>query len=362
MIDEDIARIISAGQADETSERNFVKLISSIMKETGLSDPDRVFTDIFRGFNRLGQGSSLPVNTDLQGLTFFTRPDLNLSHDNIAQHRSLTAMLTDTPHNYAHAIKTILDPRGTNKYDRREHPIVDMSSPFIHLLSNTLTSLSGWPDWQMNTYSSPEGIVKETWQLAEGIVEINGKFTLTADFQNFSGSPVLSLIAYWLLYMQMVSTGKMFPHLENVVANRKDYETRIYRFVLDSSNRFVTTWASTLVAMPTAVNIGAAFNYSRDSPQVREVDKVSTAFECTAAFYNDPIVLKEFNEISYTFLPALRSARHNPDFYKLHPSQYAYFNYKGYPIINLRTSEFEWWVKIEDVKKAVIEAPHLFER
>ncbi len=358
MIDEDISSIFN--NPNGGTNIDFSRIVSSILKETGLSAPDRVFTDLFKGFNRLGQGSHIPHNTDLQGYTFFTRPDLNLSHDNIAQCRSLTAMLTSERKSYAHAIKTILDFR-TGDLDKSPHPIVDKQSAFIPLLSNTLTSLSGWPDWQMNFYSSPEGIMKEVWLQADGIVEVNGRFTLTADFQNPQGNPVLSLLAYWVLYPQLINTGRLFPHIQNVIANRKDYESRIYRIVLDSTNRFVTSWASTLVATPSAVNIGAMFNYNRDAPQSRDTDKVSTAFECTAAFYNDPIVLKEFNDVSFKFNPALELAETDSRFYKLHPKQYAYFNYKGYPRVNLDTMEFEWWVYTADAEIAYNEAPHLFQ-
>ena len=88
---------------------NAESMLSRIAREQALGSKDSLFNDILRGINRATQGFSIPNNTDMQGLTFFTRPNLNLSYDNIAQVRTLTALMSREPNSYARVIRTLLD-------------------------------------------------------------------------------------------------------------------------------------------------------------------------------------------------------------------------------------------------------------
>ena len=60
-----------------------------ISKMSGFGSFSRAQTDNIRGINANLNGASAPANMDSFGMTFFTRPDLNLSYNNIIRDRML---------------------------------------------------------------------------------------------------------------------------------------------------------------------------------------------------------------------------------------------------------------------------------
>ena len=94
----------------------------------------------------------LPSVSDKQVMYFFTKPDCNLTYDNVKRARKLT-WLADYEDEYsmANAIRCMLSPTGfytggpKNKEVRSK--LVDDKLAFIPLLSNTLKSASGHPAW-----------------------------------------------------------------------------------------------------------------------------------------------------------------------------------------------------------------------
>lgn len=342
-------------------DRQFTKaadLLRAIERESSLGERGANFAHVFKGFNRRVQGNALPANSDNQGLVFFTRPDLNLSHDNLAQLTTMTPLLTNRMESYQSAIRHTLDPRGMSRLSGGWHPIIDHRQAFIPILSNTMTTQSGWPDILVNASSGSEGIAKEQWMMNDSISEIYRRWSLTCEFKNFHGNPIMMLFAIWIQYMGAVYTGKMYPHVENLVHNRIDYMTRIYRFTLDQSMRYITGMACTGVAMPTAINIGAMFNYNRENSIVRDVDRVSMSFECLGAIYNDPRYMHEFNRTTLRFHREMsEGARRSSDnkLIKVDPWLLKIANYRGYPWINMRTSELEWWMYENEYRTLVEE-------
>lgn len=331
-------------------------LLSRIAREQAYGSRGSIFSDIFYGLNRRQQGNAVPNNSDIQGLTFFTRPNLNLSYDNVAQVRSLTPLLSREVNTYQRAIRTILDPVG-EAGDRwsRDVPgrgvvspnLVDSLSPFIPVLSNSLISCSGWPDINLSVYNTPEGVSKESWMMIDGKAEINGRFDLSCTFQNMLGDPITLLFFAWMTYMSAVYTNRMTPYPHILIENEIDYMTRVYRFVLDYSGRFIQKWAATGASIPYSLTIGAAFNFSRDTPYSEENNQIGIPMACVGAMYNDPIVLEEFNLLQLMFNPDMADDRRSQKYQKLAPSERALFNYNGYPRVNLKTNELEWWVDKE---------------
>jgi hypothetical protein len=320
---------------------NTESMLAKIAREQALGTKGSMFNDILYGFNRTTQGYSIPRNTDMQGLTFFTRPNLNLSYDNIAQVRSLTPLLSRDAMTYQRVIQALLDPRGTRR--QRDTPLINSNLPFIALLSNSVVSCSGWPDLRANAYSTNEGMAQETWMMNDKLIEHYGRFDLTVNFQNMLGDPITLLFFTWLTYMGAVYTGRMVPYPETLIENEIDYMTRIYRLVLDYSGTYVQKWAATGAAMPVSIDIGNSFNFSRDSPFTDSADQVQVPFACIGAMYNDPIILHEFNRVVTDFQPKMVSPQ---DWYvQIKGEERKLFNFNGYPRINLITNELEWWVE-----------------
>lgn len=321
--------------------------IDLISRHSGYGSLTQAAVNALRGINHRGLGNPIPYNTDNHGLTFFTRPNLNLSYDNLGSDRVLTPMLTDNQITYQRAIRTLLDPIGA--FNRGvTTPLVDEKSPFLAILTNHLLSLSGWPDPVVNYYSAKDGPYKETWSMVDDVARNFGSFDLQASFRNIAGDPITLLINTWIRYAARVYDGTMMPYPECIAENEIDYQTAIYRLVLDPSRQYVQKIART-IAFPTSSNLGAAFNYANDRPFNQDnAEQIQIPFHCIGVDYQDPILIQEFNDIVQLFNRQMTDDQRAYNFVKLKPGELSFFNYYGYPRIDPDTNEMEWWVTNED--------------
>ena len=129
------------GYRNQSAVRDAVSKAGSSRREL-----TKAATNAFYGFNHRNIGVQVKPNSDSHGLTFFTRPRLNLSYDNIAGVRNFAPLLTGDPLTLPRAIRCILDPvshKGVEKSHIRpiQCPMVDPQNPFIPLLSNLLISM-----------------------------------------------------------------------------------------------------------------------------------------------------------------------------------------------------------------------------
>lgn len=324
--------------------RKDVDLISLLagLGEISTSAHNNIF-----GFDHLGLGSNIPLNSDNRGLVFFTRPRMNMSDNNMGLDRVFSRLLTPHERTYQRALRAILDPIG-HKFNFPT-PIVDERNAFIPLLSNNLITLNGWEDPTLNVYSSQEGIEKEAWAMGDDVVGVNRNFTLNATFRNIAGDPITLLIFLWIRYISQVYGGLMMPYIDSVISNEIDYQTRIYRFVLDPSRQYVQKVAATRASFPTASSIARAFDYTSDRPIIEESStQISVPFQCSAgADYMDPITFEEFNFINQVFNPDMRDENRTTRMKLLSMREQPYFKNYVYPRVDPLTSRFEWWTPIE---------------
>lgn len=347
--------------------------IDLVSRTTGLGTLSESAANALYGINHRGVGNPVPYNTDNHGLTFFTRPRLNLSYDNVSMDRVLAPLLTRDPNTYQRAIRLLLDPiiagsdfvrsaRATSDSRRLESgendssrllplssPLVDTKNPFIAMLTNNLMSLNGWPDVNVATFTSKEGPMKETWSMVDDVSIYYGSFDLQASFRNIAGDPITLLFNTWVRYMSNVYTGLMLPYPDAMIENEIDYQTRIYRVTLDPSRQYVQKIAACGAAFPTAVPLGAAFNFSEDQPFVSDnAQQLSIPFRASGAIYNDPILIKEFNELVIFYNQAMRVENRATQMKRLSQEELISFNYSGYPRIDPFTNRLEWYVPIQD--------------
>lgn len=323
--------------------------IEKITRYAGRGGQQSALAANYYGFNHRNIGTPLPKNTDTFGYTFFTRPRLRLSYDNLISDRTFALLNSKDKHSVHRWVKATLDPVQRQSADNTS-PLVDPRQAFIPLLSNSLVSLSGWPDAVVDTYTSPSGLRKEQWSMADGFSKVHEVYSLTAEFKNTVNNPVTELFYYWTQYQLMVHEGLMHPHFESTVENEIDYQTRIYRLTMDSSRTYVTDIAATGIAFPLASNISAKFDFSRESIYNDNNDSTSIPFQCTGAIYKDPILMAEFNLTVQTFNMQMHDSLRPRFLQMLKPNEVVLFNHFGYPRINLDTGHLEWWVYIEDYK------------
>lgn len=349
-------------------------------------DPDNVtndsFLDIFRsegnemtknvyGINHRQTPLAIPQNKDHYGLTFFTRPQLNLRSPNLRQNRLFTKLLTTEPLSYYRMIRNTLDPRldsaygtGVSGIERIECPLVDPEQAFIPILTNNLINISGWPDVKVDTFTSKAGPYKEEWSIVDGLAVDYSAYDLTATFRNSKGDPISLTMYIWEHYMSNVFEGVLSPYPDFLINNEIDYMTRIYRLVLDATKRYVVRIAATGASFPYAVPYASVFDFDATKPYHDGNNEIQVPFKSNGAIYDDDILIRSFNQVVGYFHKGMKTKsvldEPGPSVIKI-PFEYLnIFNNRGYPRINPRTRELEWYVNA-DYYVAKIEAYKQFD-
>lgn len=324
--------------------------IDYVSRGSGLGSLSESMVNTLAGINHRGVGNPVPYNQDNQGLTFFTRPRLNLSYNNLSADRRLSTLGAGNGvarGHYPGAIRQWLDPEvamtlyaGGNRTD-----LVDPKLAFIPMLTNNLISLSGWPDPIAEYYNSDEGLAKETWGMVDGVDTIYSAYDLNATFRNIAGDPISLLFQVWLIYMSLVYQGRMLPYPDSEMLREIDYQTRIYRLILDPTRTYVQKIAACGAAFPTSSALGQAFDFSADSPfEQSRASQISVPFRCFGAMYQDPILIREFNDVVEIFNPDMSIYRRQAAGMIMVPREQLHgYNYYGYPFIDPLTNELQWW-------------------
>lgn len=319
---------------------------------------DKAILNNLRGINHRQIQGMIPMNRDMAGLTFFVRPQLNMQPDNIRNVRQMAALLSQNSVSIQTYIRCMLDPRlmtgvsfSSGFIQPIGCPLVDNMNPFIPILTNNLTSISGWPDISVPTFTSTPGLYNESYSMVDGRVINKEVFDLTANFRNTRGDPVLYLFYIWVLYSSMVFEGKLVPYIDMISENEIDYNTRIYRIVLDYQKRYVTKITACNAAFPSGVPVGEAFNVPGDKPYLEANQEISMRFKCMGVDYFDDILVREFNETVVIFNPHMHDSSRQSTLIKVPPALIQAFNNYGYPRINPDTTELEWWVFLETYNK-----------
>lgn len=308
--------------------------------------------DNLRGINHRQTAPPLQTNKDYYGLTFFTRPLMNFSTENLRAERIFAPLLTKDPATIARYIRGQLDPRLTST-GYQACPFVDDQQAFIPLLTNNLISMGGWPDLVLDSHVSPQGAYKEVVGFIDDVAVIYSTYDITANFRNLPGDPITAMMQYWDNYSSLVHEGAIMPYPEYVMEHEIDYMTRIYRLVLDSTKTRVTKIAACGASYPTNAPLGAAFNFEATEPINSSNDQISIQFKAYGAMYNDPILIYEFNRTVQYFNDGMADGiREN--LYKLVPIKaLRIFNNKGYARINPDNYNLEWWVSNEEYAAAL---------
>jgi hypothetical protein len=321
---------------------------------------DRAIGNNLYGINQAKTPAAVQSNKDEYGFTFFTRPQLNLQLDNLRQDRKFFPLMTTNDNSIPAFIRCTLDPRvqrgyyyltggRQQRYSPPQHPrclLVDPNQAFIPVLTNNLTKMSGWPDLSSNSFNSKPGLYKETYTQFDDISEYYEPYDLDATFRNTQGDPILYLIYIWYLYQSMVFAGTLLPYMDFIKENSIDYNTRIYRLVMDSNRKYVTKITACGVAHVGSIPIGSMFDFNIDQPYNDQNKEFSIRFHCIGAQYFDDILVKEFNRTTEIFNVSMRDKYRDESMVKVPRELLGYFKNRGYPRIDPSTYELEWYVHI----------------
>lgn len=332
--------LIPDGQSDVIK-----KALDEVYSKTAVGNLSTAISDTFYGINHRKLPNPIPINKDDNGLTFFTRPRMNMTRDNLRQVRQFVPMLTSDAATIPRAIRALLDT--DSRIEGHTSPLVDPHQAFIPILTNQLITLSGWPDVVAPVYTSKPGPYKEAFSHVDGVTFNYEVFSLQADFRNIQGDPITALFLTWVHYASLVFQGIIVPYPDMVIENEIDYQTRIYRLILDPSRRFVQKIGACGAAFPFSAPMGTAFNISADQPYTRANEQISISFQAIGAMYQDDILVDEFNKTviaQNSDMGGSDSDRVTNGLKKIEVSLQKTFNHFGYPLINPNTYELEWWI------------------
>lgn len=328
------------------------QLIDNAARESGHGSVSSALAHQYWGLNKFSnRGAFLPGNRDVMGYTFFTRPILNLSHDNLMRKEKLLALATNNPNTIPGAIRSMFDSTGTinrNMYS----DLFDNSQAFMPIFSNTLESMTGFPDIVIDMYTAPAGSRKETWTMVDSQSEFHEAYNVTSTHSNIQGDPVTMCLDVLQTYASGVYLGEMIPYWDAIVNNYIDYTVRFYRIVLDQTYRYVTKIGAPYAAIAGTNPISNSFDFNstNKNPLISANASISCQWSCVGWRYNSMSVILDFNATVELFNEQMKPGVREKFYRKLTPDEYQYYNYVGYPYIDVNTNEFQWWVPNESNK------------
>lgn len=265
------------------------------------------FHDCIHGFD-IHRNTLYMPEYENHGLTFFTRPKLNLTTPSLRADRILSLLDSLDSQSIAFAIRAQLDTNLTKFYNvaTSKSPFFNQQNPFIPMLSNRLLTINGWPDWMMDVETTEGGFFSESITYPKGHDQLTRSYDLQASFADIQGSVILILFTMWFQYMHLMTKGVVMPYMEDIEARRMGFTSSIYRFVLDPSKRYILKWAKATGCFPRSVPLGAYFNYDSSSNHVESSMNLAIPFTVGGRVeFLDPIILKEFNMVVENRCPGI---------------------------------------------------------
>ena len=352
-----------------------------IFASTSIKTVTHAMSTNMLGLNTTPTAINIAENKDKVGFIFFTRPQLNLQQSNIANMTKLYPLLTTSATSMQTQIRALLDPRlqtpfsmdagGTELFNESvmkqlayaTKPLaanfVDPYNPFLTILSNTCISVSGFPDITAETFSSKAGLHKEQYVQYDDTTKTLMPIDLSCTFRNVEGDPVSYLHYVWMTYGSAVFEGLMMPYIDYLAQNWIDYQTRIWRLIMDKDNRVVKKIAATLPAIPVSLPMGSFFDFNIETPYNLQNKEINIRFKAMGIEYMDDKLIREFNETILIFNPNMYPEG-NPDrgvyprdnyMVKVPHNEINIFSHKSYPWINEDTYELEWYTPIAVYKR-----------
>jgi hypothetical protein len=300
------------------------------------------------GFNHRGVGAPQPTNTDVNGMVFFTRPNLNLTYNNLQADRRMMPLAAQDAASYLRTIRNQLDPENELNI---QGAFSDPNNPFITMLTNNCISATGWPDPYAGTYTTKEGKFKEVQSMMDGAPKDYSAYQVTTTFRNLQGDPISLLIYYWIIYGLHVTVGSMMPWPFSMIRNEIDYNTRIYYFVMDRSRRYIQKSYNCGAAFPVGTPLGQAGNFDASVPFNLANATLPIQWQCDGVEINDPIAFEDFNRTVQQFNASMADGTRTTAYTQLKTNQQLMAgnaNVPCYPWIDLDTNELQWWVRPAD--------------
>lgn len=271
----------------------------------GATPDDSIF---YRGYNSLHRLDYFNPNVANNIHIFMTRPKcnfnaLNIAMDTLVQDACWTAegslILASLMKPYGVADDKIeytydSDSLGKNAYSRlKEYGLAKLgSTPFIPLVSNLSTEISGIKDIIMEKYEYDGDQAGNKTADPMGVDESQSSGECTISYIESSNNSISVMHLLWMIYMDKCGKGLMNPDLEETLTQLiYDYESAIYWFVTGQDGFSIKWYGKLTGVFPLNVAIGSLIP-SRGSPTD---PKVSFSYHYNHSEQMNPEIINDFN-------------------------------------------------------------------
>lgn len=313
----------------------------------GLPGYTSPLVNMMRGFKILGQGPQMaPVSDDTIGLSFISRPIINLSDDNCSRHPQLANLYKPAKNSPQMYIKCLLDKV---EGDRNSCELLDNKMGWMVLLTNLLKRSDGFGDLDLETTTTDGGFRGEVHQQINGILDENGQYSLRQTYFNVKSGIIKDIFSAWLRYIYEVKVGDngIEPYPEADYQNYTDFDCRVYHIFMNKNLRTISNMYMTVQSIPTTLATGAIAAIDNETTNRRGEgqDEVTINYSSVGMRFDSWEVADGFNGTTMFFNPDMNPVNRANKYVKLEHSEYLELQYeKCYPWINISTMELEWWM------------------
>lgn len=198
---------------------------------------------------------------------------------------------------------------------------------------------------RLNTWSSDPGLHKQVQVLPDDVAHNYREWDLTVNVQNTAGDPTSAMLFVWLHYMAAVKKGTMDPYYDYLLNDRIDFNTRVYRVILNQNRDRVEKIMACVAGFPTSNPIGMFGDFNRATPFSEQTKEISINIKCVGCIVYDPLLIDHFNKTVQAFCTSMKDGKREQSMVKLTKAELTIFKFRVYPRIDPDTMEMQWWTK-----------------
>lgn len=315
-----------------------------------------------RGLRIFGKGPAMmPLADNTIGLSLVTRPQLNLTDDNISRSEKLVSLFGAGQYSMSGYIRGVLDERWASA-----NPNVSLNNklPFITCLTEYLKTSNGFGDLQIQIDTSEPGVRNQVYQRVASKLEDNSAYTINQSYYNPKPSVIQGLFQIWEDYISEVTSGdrQVTPRDIYLLGNRIDYDCRIYHLIMNKDSEYLEHIFATVQSIPVTYPAGSisAIDNTANSLRGEGQDDFTVQFASVGMRFDEWGLIQSFNEHSFLYNPRLQPSTRNQYYRELTSDEYISFNYGAYPLLLPRSAEVKgeggrtglrtgikltWWVE-----------------
>jgi len=248
------------------------------------------------------------------GLTFITRPHLNLNPHNLKVDRVLNLLNTADENTIQFAIRCMLDTEfaRTAAFEKAmKCPFIDWRSPFFTWITNNMQSISGGPTYQIDVDTEEGGYFGEAQSTAKASDSYSKPFDINIEVIDPYGGPIAAAIFYWTYAMDAQYKGWILPYPGDIEEQVLNYTVSIYRFLTDVTGEHIVRAYKYTGCFPISRPGASLADFTRDTPFIEQARSFSIGFRCNHVDENDPIIFKEFNDLVERYYPVFNKGNAN---------------------------------------------------